>query len=137
MAFGSVNVPAPIITVPSRSITVSAAELPAYIAALPRLRTEYLTITVTKGTIPGNLNFNSFYGSGGITINGNGSIANGGIEIYNCSCQIQISSLDVRGFFNVYGKQSAIHIKNSINVSIADTTIDGSYNSGSALLYSR
>lgn len=55
--------------VPSRSVTVPAAELPAYINRLPRLITEMLTIH-TSGTVTVPLDLIGFYGSGSITITG-------------------------------------------------------------------
>lgn len=54
-------------TVPSRTVEVAAADLPAYIAALPRLVTEDLLILVS-GTLTGNLTLQGFYGSGSIRI---------------------------------------------------------------------
>lgn len=55
--------------VPSRSVTVPAAELPAYLKSLPRLITEMLTIH-TSGTVTVPLDLIGFYGSGSITITG-------------------------------------------------------------------
>lgn len=52
---------------PTRGVTVPAAELPAYLKALPRLLTEQLTIH-TEGTVTEPLELTGFYGSGSITI---------------------------------------------------------------------
>lgn len=48
------------VSVPSRSVTVAASELAAYIAALPRLLTEDLTVNITGGTVSKNLKLRYF-----------------------------------------------------------------------------
>lgn len=55
--------------VPSRTAEVAAAELPAYIAGLPRLLTENLTITVLGGSCgPNGLYIRNLYGPGSLTV---------------------------------------------------------------------
>lgn len=55
--------------VSNRTAEVTATELPAFIAALPRLLTENLTITVPGGSCgPGGLYIRNFYGPGSLTV---------------------------------------------------------------------
>lgn len=59
----------------TRAVTVAAAELQAYIDALPRLLTEQITVKVT-GTLSDSLYIQGFYGSGALTIQGPADINN-------------------------------------------------------------
>ena len=51
-----------------KSVTLTPAELPAYLAALPRMLTENLTITLTAGTVTEAIIMDGFYGGGHLTI---------------------------------------------------------------------
>lgn len=51
-----------------KSVTLTPAELPAYLAALPRMLTENLTITLTAGTVTEAITMEGFYGGGNLTI---------------------------------------------------------------------
>ena len=86
--------------VTSREITL-AADLQAYIDALPRLRTEALTIQVNAGHVPRTLKLKSFYGPGFLWIIGRGaeggSVLDDGLVISDCSNRIRIIGFDVRG----------------------------------------
>ena len=87
--------------VTSREITLEAADLQAYIDALPRLRTEALTIQVNAGHVPRTLKLKSFYGPGFLWIIGRGaeggSVLDDGLVISDCSNRIRIIGFDVRG----------------------------------------
>ena len=109
---------------PSRSVEVAAADLPAYLAALPRLRTENLNITVTRGTVPGALELKNFYGPGFIWLWGSEGVEiNGPVTISGCANYIRT------GVYSVKGKTSgnaAVHVITSPIVALSDITIDGS-----------
>lgn len=85
-------------SVPDRIVTVAAAELPAYIAGLPRLLTENLTITVIGGTGAVTLYIVGFYGPGSLII----QVADGAevvfeiFEIINCSIFIHLKNIKVQ-----------------------------------------
>lgn len=87
--------------VPGRLVTVEAADLQAYIDALPRLRTESLNIQVNAGHVPKTLRLENFYGPGFLWIIGqgadSGSVLDDGIVISSCSNRIRIIGFDVRG----------------------------------------
>ena len=74
------------ISVPIRTVTVAAAELKAYINALPRFLADRLTIEVTAGSADEGFTVNYFYGPGNLTIK-----AKEGNEV-NCSSYVNISS---------------------------------------------
>lgn len=106
---------------PIRTETIAAEALPAYIAALPRLRAENLIIGVTKGTVPDGLELNGFYGPGRIYINGQGSAVNGGVMIYSCLNPIELLNFDIQGKLE---KNCAFH-SDSRSVWINGFVIDG------------
>lgn len=85
--------------VPSRSVTLDVAELPAYLAALPRLLTENLMIHVT-GTTAALISIEGFYGSGCIYISGD-ALGNCTIKnvfvIRDCSVGIKLFYLQFDG----------------------------------------
>ena len=87
--------------VTSREITLEAADLQAYIDALPRLRTEDLNIQVNAGHVPKTLKLKGFYGPGFLWIIGRGaeggSVLDDGLVISDCSNRIRIIGFDVRG----------------------------------------
>ena len=51
-----------------KSVTLTPAELPDYLASLPRLLTENLTIVLTAGTVTEAITMEGFYGGGHLTI---------------------------------------------------------------------
>lgn len=55
-------------TVPTQTVEIAAAELPAYIVSLPRLLTEHLLIKASGSMMAPSINFDGFYGSGSIRI---------------------------------------------------------------------
>lgn len=84
-------------SVPSREVEVAAADLAAYIAGLPRLLTETLTITVLGGTTSDNgIYIFNFYGSGNLTIKAKDDedvFVKTLIGIKNCSVPITVERL--------------------------------------------
>lgn len=77
-----------------QSITVAAAELQAYINALPKLRTENLAITVT-GDLTQKLVLSGFYGSGSLHFypQNNQTVFRAGIEVENCTVLVELHNL--------------------------------------------
>ena len=111
-------------TTPSRTVTVAAAELPAYINALPRLLTENLTIDVGAGTCTDTLQINDFYGSGSINIRGSsnyGSVFSGGITINHCHIHV-----DIRGVSVSANRSSVVDVTTAAYVYLESCKIDGS-----------
>lgn len=81
---------------PSRTVEVAAADLPAYINSLPRLLTTNLTITVRGGTIDGNLAVRGFYGPVTLTIQAKENeevICQGWISVKNCGLYVELKGL--------------------------------------------
>lgn len=115
-------------TTPSRTVTVAAAELPAYINALPRLLNEALTINISSGTVPEGLKINGFYGNGRLNLqpaNGASVQIPHGIYITYCTAYIYLSNLTVSGEGYVAGADSALIFVRTANVGISQCTITG------------
>lgn len=113
-----------ITSVPAKSITLDAAELPAYINALPRLLTESLTINVGAGICADALQINDFYGSGSIKINGAanyGSVFSGGISIQHCLIHVDIDGVSVSA-----NRSSVVDVVTAVYVYLKSCKIDGS-----------
>lgn len=55
-------------SVPSRTVAVAAADLPAYIAGLPKLLTEHLIVKVSGTLTAASLSIANFYGPGSLTV---------------------------------------------------------------------
>ena len=113
-------------TVSTRSVTVTAAELPGYIKSLPRLLTEVLIVTAEQGTVPSGLELDGFYGLGALYISGNDSVLNGGIRIQRCGAYVNLTHFDVRGTCTVNGGPVAVYSALSPNVAMSHIIIDGS-----------
>lgn len=109
---------------PSRTVTVAAADLPAYIAGLPRLLTENLTIDVS-GTLEAKLDIRGFYGSGSISINGSdGCTFQKGVTVNNCDALVTLRNLEFSGY---QGANNAIvNIGYSQDVYMSNCTVTGS-----------
>lgn len=56
------------VRVPSRAVELPGADLPDYIARLPRLLTEHLTLRVKGGLTAGSILMEGFYGPGSLTV---------------------------------------------------------------------
>ena len=113
------------VSIPSDFIGVEAADLQAYIDALPRLRTENLNIQVQAGHVPQTLKLENFYGPGFIWLVGRGpdtSFLDDGLVISNCSIAIRIISFDIRG----YSVGTGVSVSNSNPASLENLVIDGS-----------
>lgn len=114
-------------TVHSRTETVAAADLPAFIAALPRLLTENLVVNVTgSGSLP-RITLTGFYGSGFLAISANENVKfTGGISVSGCLVEIIIKNARVSGFIESGTVAHTLHVYNSSYVTISDCVIDGS-----------
>lgn len=83
--------------VPSRSVTLSAGELQAYIDALPRLVAENLTLNVS-GELASDVNLAGFYGPGSIILNGRSALTlYGTLNISRCALFLQVQSVAFDG----------------------------------------
>lgn len=74
----------------TEAVTLDAAELQAYLNALPRMLTKHLAITVS-GTLTEPLVFQNFYGSGSIDLEGGSTastILQNGLRVDSCSISI-------------------------------------------------
>ena len=82
----------------SRAVTVAAAELQAYLNALPRLLTEHITLKAA-GALDSQLALAGFYGSGSLTIDGENAlvISSGDAAVYlsGCAAPITLQNLTV------------------------------------------
>lgn len=77
---------------PGRTVEVAAADLPAYIAGLPKLLTENLHIKVS-GTLTEPLMINGFYGSGYIDIAGTDCVFLDTAEVDDCAVMVLIRNV--------------------------------------------
>ena len=77
---------------PSRTVTLTAAELQSYLYALPKMLTEHITVNVS-GTLTATLDIREFYGSGSLTIDGGQAftLSNSNIALYVANCRIRVS----------------------------------------------
>ena len=116
-------------TVSTRSVTVTAAELPGYIKSLPRLLTEVLIVIAEQGAVPSGLELEGFYGPGMLHIDGKNSVLNGGISILRCGAYVNLTHFDVRGTLTVNSGLYAVYSARSPNVAMSHIIIDGSRSS--------
>lgn len=79
-------------SVPLRGVELAAEDLPEYIAGLPRLLTESLTITVS-GTLTDTLWIARFYGPGDLRIWGTEGCTIRNVIVSNCTVPIQLINL--------------------------------------------
>ena len=115
-------------TVSTRSVTVTAAELPVYIKSLPRLLTDYIKIRVSAGTVNETVGFNRFYGPGAIWLvpdEDDGEVVlREGIAIDSCSAYIRVIKMKLRG--NPNGHNAFVEMEFCSCVSLEQIDIDGS-----------
>lgn len=81
--------------VPFRTVLLSAPELPAYAAALPRLLTEHLTLRIT-GALEEPLLLSGFYGSGSILIDAvtpEDCVIRNTVRVSDCTAGIALKNL--------------------------------------------
>lgn len=116
-------------TVPTRYVTVTAAELPAYIKSLPRLLTDYIKIRVSAGTVNETVGFNRFYGPGAIWLipdEDDGEVVlRKGIAIDSCSAYIRILKMKLREN-PTNGHNAFVEMEFCSCVSLEEMDIDGS-----------
>lgn len=82
------------------NVTLSPAELPGYIAALPRLLCENIRINVTAGVCTEPLRLNYFHGLGYLAISGAADLASvfaGGLEVEQSCVEIRLTGLSISG----------------------------------------
>lgn len=108
-------------TVPSRTVTVAASELRAYLNSLPRMLTEELTINVS-GTCSDELTIYNFYGPGYLTLDGGTYTKR--IRINYCTAYIWLKNCVISN----NGTDTAISIECSRKVSMYNTLMTGSGN---------
>lgn len=121
------------VSVPSRSVTVAASELAAYIAALPRLLTENLMVNITGGTVSENLNLRYFYGPGSLqlmVVDGQTVHLTNGVAIYRCEASILLDNLSLHG---LPPGEAFVYIRESTNTWLSRCTIDGAEAAGKNL----
>ena len=102
------------------------SELAAYLSKLPRLLTEKLTIKVS-GEWTGRLPILWFYGSGTLTIQGEGTaVIHGGIQIYNCSCMVLLENLTVKAAAKMTGGwEHLVYCTAAMSVWVTDCILEG------------
>lgn len=98
-------------TVPSRTVEVEAADLPDYIAGLPRLLTEELVLNVT-GELDTEVQIKDFSGPGSIHIYGSGFEMQNIISISNCSAYVSINYVDLAGKAGVTDNKYLLNVEN-------------------------
>lgn len=114
-------------SVASRSVTVAAEDLQAYLDSLPRLLTETLEINVT-GDLTGNLDISNFYGSaawlkiqpaesGGICI------VPGTITVGDCNVQVRLVGLSVQ---IPSGTSDGLYTYRAMKLSVESCSFSGS-----------
>lgn len=85
------------LSVPSRTATLTAAELQGYLDALPRMLTEALTIYIS-GTAAETLTIRDFYGPGSLqleVLDGQSCTLSKGLLVKNCRIQIRVISVTI------------------------------------------
>lgn len=115
-------------------ITLSPAELPAYIAALPRLLDKHYSITLTAGICTTPLKINQFYGPGYIDITGAsnfGSVFSAGVQTEKARVLIRLSGLSISGVIS--GATVTAH--SNAYLYLESCTIDGTGASQAVELY--
>lgn len=110
---------------PTHSVMVTAEELAAYVAALPRILGEDLTITVSGGTVSSTLSLIWITGPGRLFI----TAADGemvtlaqGAYIVNCSALIYLTGLIIEPVDSV---KAAVYVYASPSVALSKCVING------------
>lgn len=123
-------------SISSKSITMLAEELPAFIASLPRFMTESITINVSGGVLTSQLQITNFYGPGVLNIFGleqdrfkvqNGiSVSNNSIYIYINNMIIEQSSTGTySGNSMIYGNIGKVLSLSNVEIIGTDKTKHG------------
>ena len=123
-------------SVPSRAVTLTAAELQGYLNALPKMLTENITLNVT-GTLDSALSLSGFYGSGSLTIDGGQAftLSNSNIALYVANCRIMVSFYNMTILSTTAGGSAGAvdtcYLSNSSRIDFVRCTIQGGgYNTG-------
>ena len=112
--------------VPTDTVTLEAAELPAYLAGLPRLLTKTLVIKVS-GELDAELNINNFYGSGNLKITAvdSGFTAKQPVYISHCKVPVMLENLQMTAPAGLPAESSLCNITNSRYVRLDTCTVTG------------
>lgn len=80
---------------PSRTVELPASELPAFIASLPRLLTEHITINVSGEVNAYQLNILGLFGSGSLTVQspGNDAVFKTRTVVSGCSVPVYLKKI--------------------------------------------
>lgn len=118
--------------VTSRTVELAAADLPAFIAALPRLLTENLTIKVS-GTAAGVVDISRFYGPGSLTVAAAAgqTTSIGSLYAEGNRAHVSLSGIKFQGaqpFSNTY-----VTIQNSALFTLNNCSVQGSGKSYDAM----
>ncbi len=114
-------------SVPSRTVTLTAAELQGYLNALPRMLTEAITLNVT-GTLD-RLVLSRFYGSGSLTIDGKNAltISGGDAAVYpsGCAAPITLQNLTVASTQTSGSVVASCYVSDCQRVTFSSCTFTG------------
>lgn len=123
------------VTVPEKAVTLSPAQLPDYLAALPKLLTEKLVITLTAGTLTQPLTISGFYGPGQIRLNGVSASTvcfQDGIRIEGCRAPIYLVGLR---FMSPSSKEACINGSFSGYIWVQNCVLQGADAEGKRAFY--
>lgn len=112
--------------VPERTVEVAAEDLPDYIASLPRLINEALTINVSGTMNDEIVTFSDFYGSGIIVIDGGNNADLHRATIDHCNLAVSLKNTTFKSISNTSNAtEGIIHVNASKHVYIGNCIIDG------------
>lgn len=128
------------VSVPTRTVTLTAAELQSYINALPRYLSEVIQLTVAGGEITQTLVLDYFSGPGYLSLSG--KVAGGnlqlkqGIIIRHCTAAIQIYSCELSGISTQSNPDVCANVYDSRYVYFGQCCFAGNNDSNSCALIS-
>ena len=112
----------------AETVHITAAELPGYIASLPRLLLKNLTVVVSGGTVASALNIRGFYGPGRLWIQRNGDaplvLTKGAVVMWN-TLQIILTRLTFQGEHAPDSGGAFVEVYASSPVSLEHCEVDG------------
>ena len=125
--------------VSAETVHITAAELPGYIASLPRLLLKNLVVAISGGTVASTLNVTGFYGPGRVWIQREGDtplvLTKGAVVMWN-TLQIILSRLTFRGEHAPESGGSFVEVYASSSVSLEHCEVDGTGTGGWGVLAS-
>ena len=125
------------VSVPTRTVTLTAAELQSYISALPKYLAKVEELVVDGGEINAPLSLTGFFGPGFIIIRSNGSDnklkLKKGIAIGRCEVNIQFLQLEISGLSTQLNPPECAHISNAVSVTFSMCDFVGTSNTGCAV----